>query len=74
MLFNSGYGDYDDYYRRQYYDRQYYDYYYNSGHYNQGGYYDEHGYFHADPSAQRFVDFFKMLMFINCYVALMYET
>ena len=47
----SGY-DYSDYYRRQYYDRQYYDYYYNN--YGQG-YYDEHGYYHADPAAQRLV-------------------
>ncbi|XP_060586263.1 uncharacterized protein LOC132742001 isoform X4 [Ruditapes philippinarum] len=44
--------DYNDYYsRRQYYDRQYYDYYY--GNYGQG-YYDEHGYYHADPAAQRY--------------------
>lgn len=45
-LFDTGY-DYDDYYRRGgYYDRQYYDYYYG----NYPGYYDEHGYYHADTS------------------------
>jgi hypothetical protein len=59
--FCSGY-DYNDYYsRRQYYDRQYYDYYY--GNYGQG-YYDEHGYYHADPAAQRLVYATKLSLYI----------